>query len=91
MTTTKIGSIHRMTTMPDNPTSILYRTSHKGGRESKLKIVIKADDMSIRTATDGTLVLEFLQYDANGRAVEGFQVHVCPEDEERIKQEVNHR
>lgn len=70
--------------MPDNPNSRLDRVKYAGARETVTQ-VLAADNMSIRRSPEGFLVVELFRYGADGKALEGYQMHFCPEDAERIR------
>lgn len=66
--------------------SIIERVSYRGKETSTH--LLTADNMSIRHAPDGTLVVELFRYGEQGRALEAYKWTLGPEDRERLKQKL---
>ncbi len=65
--------------------SRVERAKHRG--KETATVLLEADNMSIRTAPDGSCVIELFRYDGN-TAVEGYRIHFCAEDRARLRGKV---
>ena len=70
--------------MQDNPNSTVKRVQHRG-KETEAHL-LTADNMSIRVAPDGSLVMELFRYDKSDRATESYRFYICPEDRARLRE-----
>lgn len=68
--------------MPDSASTI-FRVNHRGRAAEKL--VLAADNTSIRAAPDGSLVLELFRYGRDQAPIESYRFHLCAEDRARIR------
>ena len=65
------------------PTSRVMRVKYRG--KETAATILESDNMSVRTSPDGCAVVELFRYGADGKAIEGYQVHFCAVDRERLK------
>jgi hypothetical protein len=65
--------------------STIVRIGHRGGRESAPRVLLAADNTSVRLSSDGWLLIELFRYGKNGRPIESFRFDLCAEDRARIK------
>jgi hypothetical protein len=54
------------------------------GKETATTL-IEADNLSVRTAADGTCIIELFRYGADDKAIEGFRIALCSEDRARLR------
>jgi hypothetical protein len=68
----------------DNPISRIDRIKH--GRSETVTKIAEVDDLVVyATANDG-LIIQAVRWGANQRAVESYQLTLCPEDAKRIRE-----
>ena len=75
--------------MTDNSSAVV-RVKYSGARETSTEL-LSADNLSIRASAEGRLILELFRYGANDRAIEGYQLIFCPEDKQRLLDELVRR
>jgi hypothetical protein len=66
--------------------SIVERMNYRG-KETATHL-LTADNLSIREAPDGTLVVELFDYGANGVPLHGYKWTLGPEDRARLKHKI---
>lgn len=71
--------------MTDAPASTLERVPYRKGAKEVPTVVLTADNMSIRVANDGTLVVELFRYGSKEEPIEGYQMRFSLEDRRRLR------
>jgi hypothetical protein len=64
--------------------SIVERVSYRGKKETSTHL-LTADNMSVREAPDGTLVVELFHYGATGKPLESYKWTLGADDRRAIK------
>lgn len=67
--------------------SRLERTKYTGRETST--VILECDRVSMRKDTDGGVVVELFRYGSDGKALEGYQLHLCDEDRKRLEQQLH--
>jgi hypothetical protein len=57
------------------------------GAETSTRL-LTADNCSIRSAPDGSLIVELFRYGADDQPIESYQFHFCPVDRDRLRAKV---
>ena len=84
LTDAPVSPITELDLAPQAPdTTRVVRVKHGGAETSAM--LLEADNLSVRSAPDGSAIIELFRYTHTGRCIESYQVRFCPQDRARLR------